>query len=70
MALVTKFELTESEQKKLDKWMKKKNLNLYEGTIGGRFTYSFTPTSIGTIVVVKDAMEQKDEINLTDYDAW
>lgn len=64
----TSFQLTESEQKKLDDWLATKNLDKYGGAIGGRFTYSFTPTSLGVIIKVSDSLEQKDTIDLTDYD--
>ena len=36
--------------------------------IGGGMTYSFTPTSIGT--VVKVTYYNGQEINVTDYDSW
>lgn len=38
----------------------------YTGAIGGQFTYSITPTSIGTIVVVEDAVTG-EELDITDY---
>lgn len=39
----------------------------YTGTIGGRETYMFTPTSIGCVVAIK----YKDKsIDITDYDSW
>lgn len=37
----------------------------YTGAIGGRLTYSFTPTGLGTVVKVKCACGE--EIDLTDY---
>lgn len=37
--------------------------------IGGRFTYSFTPTSLGIVISVRDDCT-KDEINLTEYHLW
>jgi len=37
--------------------------------IGGRFSYRFTPTGIGTAVVVIDA-QTKEEENVTDYGGW
>ena len=39
------------------------------GTIGGGYTYSFTPTSIGVIVKVRNTVT-KAEIDLSDYDTW
>ena len=39
------------------------------GAIGGRFTFMITPTSLGTVVKMKDEItgEIKD---FTDYDSW
>ena len=39
------------------------------GAIGGRFTYSFTPTGLGMIVEVVDGISGKS-IDLTEYDLW
>ena len=36
--------------------------------IGGGMTYSFTPTSVGTVVVIESWDGQK--INVTDFDNW
>lgn len=36
---------------------------------GGRYTYCITQTSIGVVVVVKDALT-KTEFDLTDYNNW
>lgn len=41
----------------------------YYGAIGGELTYSFSPTSIGTVLVVKHSVTG-EEINLTDYGSW
>ena len=41
----------------------------YTGAIGGEFTYSFTPNSIGETVKVKNCITG-DELNLTDYESW
>jgi len=38
------------------------------GAIGGRLTYSFTPTGLGTVVVVMCACGAK--LDLTDVDNW
>lgn len=64
------FKLNDVEHKRLTKWLETKNLYKYEGTIGGRFTFHFTPTSVGMHITVSDAMEQKDTIDITDYDCW
>lgn len=39
----------------------------YFGAIGGDLTYSFTPTSIGTIIKVESCGH---ELDLTDYESW
>ena len=39
-----------------------------QGAIGGRTTYSFTPTGIGVAVTVSCACGAKE--NITDYDSW
>lgn len=41
----------------------------YYGVIGGGLTYKFTPTSLGIIVKVQEAVTG-EEIDLTDYDSW
>lgn len=39
-----------------------------KGAIGGAWTYSYTPTGLGTVVKVSCACG--GEIDLTDYDSW
>lgn len=39
-----------------------------QGAIGGRLTFSVTPTNIGWVVKVRCACEA--EVDLTDYDSW
>jgi len=57
------FPITEEESKQIHDWIRKHNEEKhgadyakkkyrYTGTIGGAFTYEFTPTSIGTIGTV------------------
>ena len=41
----------------------------YYGATGGGVTYSFTPTSLGTILVVKEAITGK-ELNVSDALGW
>lgn len=41
----------------------------YYGACGGGLTYEITPTSLGTVVVVRETVTGKG-LNLTDYDAW
>ena len=63
------FTISPEEWKKFDEWVKTKDLKSYTGAIGGRWTYSFTPTNLGTIVKVKDQL-LGDEIDITDYSDW
>jgi len=88
-----KFEVTEEEQAKIDKWLDEvvyppiieeqlkdpdkcaqlfadengKIKYPYFGAIGGDLTYKFTPTGLGTILVVQSCGQ---ELNLTDYASW
>lgn len=39
-----------------------------QGAIGGRLTFSFTPTSVGLIIRVECACGEK--IDCTDYSCW
>lgn len=41
----------------------------YYGACGGALTYSFTPTSIGTVLTVTHGVT-KEKLDLTDYDSW
>ena len=41
----------------------------YSGAIGGDLTYSFTNTSLGTIITVTDKFTD-EKLDVTDYDMW
>lgn len=41
----------------------------YVGAIGGAYTYSFTPTSLSTVIKVTNGLTG-ETIDLTDYAAW
>jgi hypothetical protein len=41
----------------------------YTGTIGGQYTYSFSNTSLGLILVVEDCVSRQ-RFDATDYDSW
>lgn len=41
----------------------------YTGAISGAYTYSFTPTSLGTVVKVTNGLTG-ETIDLTDYESW
>jgi hypothetical protein len=74
------FSLTEEQGEKLGKWAAEQHakdraaaeasgrLSVY-GASGGAFTYSFTPTSLGMVVKVKNNLSG-DELDLTEWDAW
>jgi hypothetical protein len=57
-----KFELYPDQIAKINEWMKKLSakypdkVNAYTGAIGGRFSYTFFPCSIGEIVTVTDGL--------------
>lgn len=62
------FELDKDQSKKISKWIKHFD-KVYEGAIGGRFTYMFTPTSLGIVIKVQDGVT-RDILDVTDYDTW
>ncbi len=66
-----KFDLNENEKKSANEWMEKqkKKKKSPVTTIGGRFSYKFTPTGIATGVTIIDNY-LKEEKNITDYDCW
>jgi hypothetical protein len=41
----------------------------YYGASGGAYTYSFTPTTIGCVVKVKNSVTG-DELDVSDYGSW
>lgn len=62
------FKLRPEQEEKLVKW-KEARKEVYTGVSGGRYTYVFTPTSLGCIVSVLDNVTN-DKLDLTDYDLW
>lgn len=42
----------------------------YTGAIGGQFTYSFTPNSLGRTVTIHCYCGKEPECNVTDFDDW
>ena len=65
------FEIPDEEAEKSEEWKiehKKVCKVTNVGAIGGRFTWSFTATSLGCIIVLKCACGEK--INLTDFESW
>jgi hypothetical protein len=66
------FSLDIGEQIRLSEWLQDHsnscpfNSPENQGAIGGRLTYCFTPTSLGTITKVQCACGQS--VDVTDYD--
>ena len=52
------FYLDKDQEQQLDEWIKTLP-PIAQTAIGGRLTFSFTPTSIGDIVTVEDASGKK-----------
>lgn len=66
-----KFALTKDQSTAARKWIVKREKvsPSFKTATGGRFTYEFTPTSVGTVVVIRDA-HNRAKINLSDYKNW
>jgi hypothetical protein len=63
-----KFELTQDQIEIYNLW--RKELPAADsGAIGGRTTFSFTPTGLGVITRIKDNITGK-ELDLTEYEEW
>ena len=52
------FPISEEEQKTIAEWIKSRP-EINEGAIGGRYTYQFTPTSIGVIGTITDTFTKE-----------
>lgn len=63
------FKLTKEQEYQIDKWMESKDLTRYTGAIGGRFTYKFTPTTLGVTIIVVDNLDNT-QLDVTDYAGW
>jgi hypothetical protein len=64
------FKLSNEEIKKAKSWITSQEKTKEPPTaIGGRFSFNFTITSIGVVVVVKDNFK-KEELDVTDYSHW
>lgn len=68
------FYLDDKESEELDEWYKKHNKKCPHrkgeglGAIGGRFTYSFTPTGLGDCKSIKCACGE--EVHVTNTEDW
>lgn len=65
------FNLDDKQKETASKWMSDQceKKPAATGAIGGRFTFSFTATSLGTIEKVVDNVT-KEELDLTDYGSF
>ena len=63
------FPMTEEEVQKAEKWMKEHDESVHKdkssGAIGGRYTYEFTPTSIGVFCGLRCSCGAS--VTLTDF---
>lgn len=68
------FHLDADQVAKRDAWLdehqkKTGHVTAYAGAIGGTFTYSFTPTSIGVVAKIQCGF-CKEACDLSDYENW
>ena len=64
------FQMSTDEAKKARVWIASQESKAHDNTaIGGRFTFSFTNTGIGTSVRIHDNL-LKEETDVTNYDTW
>jgi hypothetical protein len=62
--------ISEEQSEQLSAWIKKhRHPKKYKGAIGGHITYSFTDTSLGTVMSVKCATCE-GKLDFSDYDKW
>jgi hypothetical protein len=62
------FSLTKEQSARVSEFIKAKRAE-YTGAIGGQFTWSFTPTTLGCVCKVKDNISG-EELDVSDYDMW
>ena len=63
------FCLTNLQLEKFQNWKAVRKPGAYTGALGGRFTFSFTPTGIGIVTTVTDNLYLASE-DLTEYEDW
>ena len=65
------YEFSEKQNKLIKSFVKKQEEKTdgEYGSIGGAYTYHFTPTSIGTVIKLENTVT-KETIDLSDYDHW
>jgi len=59
------FTLSKEQLEKYERWREAKPKEVYVGAVGGAYSFVFTPTGIGVIVVVKCA--DGTELDLTEW---
>lgn len=64
---IMNFTLSEEQVKKYKEWHSSLN-KIHYGTIGGGYSFIFTPTGLGEIVKVR--RDDGQEIDLTEIDKW
>lgn len=64
-----KFELNDLEEEKAQEFKEKHKDCFVQSTIGGQFSYIFTPTGIGYGVSIKCGICGESE-DITDYGSW
>ncbi len=65
------FRISEAEKETLDAWLEEHKPicpAVLKAAARGRFTFRFTPTSLGIVTLVSCACG--NEINITDYASW
>jgi hypothetical protein len=67
-AVAESFTISHKQMKKLVAWQKQFAF-VPLGTIGGSYTYSFTPTTLGVVVRVKNNANGK-ELDISEYEDW
>lgn len=65
------FEFDADQRKRIDAFIAEHEAIHGRGSaaIGGRYTYSFTPTSLGMVQRVRCASCNKD-LDVSDYESW
>jgi hypothetical protein len=63
---MTKFELSHEEKLLADNFIKEHKDCQYKSSIGGKISYEFTPTGVGTIKIIK-CNSCKTTLNVTDF---
>lgn len=69
--MAIEFVIPDEEAQKAGEWLKKHEPICKQkevGAIGGKYTWSFTQTGLGCIMVLKCACGK--DIDVTDYENW